>query len=260
MNPRAATASAVSTTLILVWIVSFGLGSASAKAEEVGELVDRAVVYHGGEIFRQSLSSFQVCSKSGCYRVRSRIDGGLFELEAEGPVRDGRRRVRITNDTVEYWHDGALREVTGDRAQSLRNWVMARVYFVNLPFRLDDESVRLQDLGVETWGGRDLRKVKVTFVPGSSSGADDEFLYWFDPATARLEQFAYSFSGNPGGLRFRRGFNYRREGGLLFFDQENWGIDGEGLVVEETTPNGVQDWSLISTVTVRDVQVESQSR
>ena len=55
----------------------------------------------------------------------------------------------------------------------------------------------------------------MTFAAGSSTDAEDEYLYWFDPETARLEQFAYSFQGRPGGLRFRRLDNYRRVGGIL---------------------------------------------
>jgi len=133
---------------------------------------------------------------------------------------------------------------------------MARVYFVYLPFRLNDDSAIKQDLGMEIWNDRPLHKVKVSFVPGSSSGAEDEFLYWFDPETARLEQFAYSFSGDPGGLRFRTAFDYRRVGGILFFDQENRGVDGDGRSVDEIRPDSVASWDLVSTVTLHEIKVQ----
>lgn len=248
----------------LLWISGSILtaGVDESADSDIGrlEIVDRSIEYHGGEVFTQSRSQLQVCSKSGCYLVRTRIDGDSFEIEASGKVREQMRRVSITNDTVEFWLDGEAVEVEPDRTQSARNWVMARAYFVYLPFRLNDDSVIRQDLGTEVWDGRSLRKIKVTFVTGSSSGADDEFLYWFDPETARLEQFAYSFAGNPGGLRFRRAFNYRRVGGILFFDQENWGVDEDGLRVEEIHPDRLADWDLISTVTVQEIKVEPLAR
>ena len=242
--------------LLLLSMVPESSGAEVRKAgvDQLG-IVDRSIAFHGGQVYRHSRSSLQLCSKSGCYRVVAKIDGGIFAIEAAGQVREHHRRVRITNDLVEYWQDGIAMEMAADRARSLRNWVMARAYFVFLPFRLDDDSVIQQDLGLEVWNGRPLQKVKISFVAGSSSGADDEFLYWFDPETARLEQFAYSFSGDPGGLRFRRAFNYRRVGGILFFDQENRGVEGNGLNVDGIRPDSVADWDLVSTVVLQEIEV-----
>ena len=133
---------------------------------------------------------------------------------------------------------------------------MARVYFAFLPSRLDDPSVGLEDLGREDWDGRALRKVKVTFEAGTSTDAEDEFLYWFDPDTARLEQFAYSYERNDGGLRFRKLINYRRVGGILFFDQKNYGIDGPGLSVDLISPEFFRDsMHHVSTVELKDILV-----
>ena len=246
-------------TGFVIWLSVVGPEWSARAAEPSAlrglDIVNRSIEYHGGEVYRHSLSELQLCSKSGCYRVQARVDGGLYEIEAAGRVRGHDRRVRITNETVEAWQDEKVMEVAGDLSQSLRNWVMARAYFVYLPFRLNDDSVLQQDLGIEVWNDRPLQKVKISFVAESSSGADDEFLYWFDPETARLEQFAYSFAGEPGGLRFRRAFNYRRVGGLLFFDQENWGVDGDGLTVDGIHPEEVASWDLVSTVTVQEIQV-----
>jgi len=123
---------------------------------------------------------------------------------------------------------------------------------------LGDPGVAQRDLGLESWGGRQLHRVKITFRAGSSTDAQDEFVYWFDPDNGRMEQFAYSFEGDPGGLRFRRLFNYRRVGGMLFFDQENLGIDADGLDIDQVTPEFVdRRMRLISTVTVDDLRVEA---
>ena len=240
-------------------IALVGLAAAPLMAEapvvQTLEIVDRAIEFHGGEVYSRSLSELTMCSKSGCYDLRSRIDDGLFELEAAGPVSAGYRRAVVDNDTTALWLDQKQVDLDERLVTSVRNWVMARHYFVYLPYRLNDGSVLKQDLGRETWGQRSLHKVKVTFVPGSSSGADDEFLFWFDPETGRLEQFAYSFVGNPGGLRLRRIYNHRRVGGILFYDQENWGVDGPDLSVDQIRPEGITDWDLISRVTVDNIRV-----
>lgn len=219
------------------------------------EIVARSIGLHGGDVLSHSSVELEVCSRSGCYRIGARVHGEVFDLQASGEVRGHNRRVRITNESTELWQDDHRQVVEKDRVQSLRDWVMARVYFVFLPFRLQDESVRQEDLGIEIWNERPLRKVKISFARGSSSGADDEFLYWFDPDSGRLEQFAYSYSGDPGGLRFRRAFHYRRVGGILFYDQENWGVEGPGLTVDEITPEWVSGWDLVSTVELKDIRV-----
>ncbi len=220
------------------------------------EIVVRAIEHHGGELYRRSETALRLCSRSGCYQIRSRVDGGLFDHRVSGPYRGGQRTVRITNDSVSLESNGVPEPVPPEATQALRDWVMARVYFAFLPYRLDDPDVRYRDLGVERWRGRPLHRVKIGFAAGSSTDADDEYLYWFDPETARLEQFAYSFAGDPGGLRFRRLSNYRRVGGILFFDQENLGVEGPGLGVDQIAPGFVRDrMRPVSEVTLRDVRV-----
>ena len=117
--------------------------------------------------------------------------------------------------------------------------------------------MRLEDRGLEGWDGRELRKIKVTFEPGTSTDADDEFLYWFDPETARLESFAYRYRRDQGGLRFRRLGNYRRVGGILYFGQDNLGIEGPGLAVDRVTPESVRTMRHVSTVTLDKIRVEA---
>ncbi len=228
-----------------------------AAATDRLAIVDRAIEHHGGDLYRASEIRLRMCSKSGCSALRARVDGGAFDLEASGPVSAGERRVRITNDRVEWWQNGEPMPVGADREQPLRDWVMARIYFCFLPFRLDDPAVHKQDLGVETWNGRPLHKVKVGFASGSSTSARDEYVYWFDPASGRLEQFAYSYATGGGGLRFRRAFNHRRIGGIGFFDQENLGVEGPDLSVDLITPGYVaSEMRPVSTITLDEIAVE----
>ena len=218
-------------------------------------IVDRAIEFHGGDIYDHSATELEICSKSGCFEIDASRRGGAFDYTVRGLVRETMREVRSTNDTVRLLEDGRQVEVDAERSAALRDWVSARVYFPFLPYTLNDDSVYKQDMGRERWGNEDLHKVKVTFVEGSSTDADDEYLYWFDPETGRLVQFAYSYSGSPGGLRFRRGSNYRRVGGLLFFDQENLSLEGDGLGVDQITPELVATMPLVSTVILQDIQV-----
>ena len=246
------------TFFLLAAIIS---GPALTSATEVPkvqslDIVDKAIAFHGGEQYKESATVLELCSKSGCYGVSSVVDGGLFEYVVTGNIRGKERMVRATNESVELWEDGSPVVVPSDQETRLRDWAVARVYFCFLPFRLNDDSVFKQDLGLEMWDGRPLHKVKISFSPGSSTDAEDEYMYWFDPQTGRVEEFAYSFTGNPGGLRFRRPFNYRRVGGLLFFDQKNLGVEGDDLSVDDLTPEMVQTMPEVSTVQLKMIQVQ----
>ncbi|MEM6792345.1 MAG: DUF6503 family protein [Acidobacteriota bacterium] len=231
-------------------------GRLPAKVRRL-EIVDRAIARHGGDRFTSSDTSLKVCSRSGCFDARAKIDGDRFFYDVRGQRSpQGTRRVVATHEGVQLFEDGREASFPATGEQGLRDWAMARVYFPFLPYRLNDPSVLKQDLGQETWGKKTLHKVRVTFEAGSSTDADDVYLYWFDADTAQLVQFAYSYGGNPGGIRFRQLFNERRIGGLVFFDQKNLGAEGEGLTVERLTPESVRGLRHVSTVTFEDIEVQ----
>lgn len=235
-----------------------------ARATDTAQqIVDRAIEHHGGDLYESTVTELTITSRSGSFRVVSKVEGELFDHVIHTTGRDGEEReMRATNDRVELWVDGEPVPVAEEDRQRIRDTVMARVYFPFLPYRLNDPSVEKRDLGTEVWDGRELRKVKVTFEAGTSTDAEDEYLYWFDPETGRLEQFAYSFHTGQGGLRLRQGFNYRRVGGILFMDSKNLGVNGlegpggEELTVESVTPAFAQEeMELISTVELSDIAV-----
>jgi hypothetical protein len=234
------------------------LPAQEAAAGAVPAIVERAIEFHGGDLFEHSETAFDIASKSGTFHVEVRRDGGLYRQVVELDTDAGRRRVTVTNDAVEVTVDGKPVKVRRRDEQRWRDHVAARVWFPFLPYGLANEGVYTHDLGLETWpveggGTRQLHKVKVTFQPGTSTDADDEYLFWFDPETGRMEQLAYSFDG---GLRFRTAKSFRRVGGLLFEDQENYGIDEKGRRVDEITPELVaNEMEHVSTVELRDVRV-----
>lgn len=246
-------ATGAATALLVVLVLSLPATGNAEKAKRL-PIVDQAIEHHGGDVYASSETSLRICSLSGCFRIEARVDGGRFEYDVTET--DGGRRVRITNDTTEVWQDGERVPEAPQEPQRWRDWVFARVYFPFLPYGLNSDGVYKEDLGLVEWGGATLHKVKVTFEPGSSTAASDEYLYWFDPETGRIVFFAYSFAGNPGGLRFRRAVDYRRVGGILFFDQENLGVEGEGLRVDLVDQDFVAArMEPVSTVELDDITV-----
>ena len=221
------------------------------------EIVDRAIERHGGELFERSRIRLTVTSRSGSFDVDSTSDGERFEhVIRTTDLRGAATEHRRDNEALQIMEDGrpmAMDEAERRRAES---YVNQRMYFLLLPYKLNDPGAYKEDQGLEQWGERQLHRVRVTFEPDSSDGADSAYVYWFDPETARLEQFAYDYS-NGTGLRFRTLDNYREVGGLLFYDADNYGLntpDG-GLTVDDITPAYASELPLVSRVELQGIDV-----
>jgi hypothetical protein len=234
-----------------------GLPATVAAAAEVPkqerlEIVDRSIRHHGFDRLPELEVALTVSSRSGSFDVVMRA-GDLFDYTVVSDLGGKERVHRHANELVRVTVDGEEQPLlTEEDRRKARDFVSQRIYFLFLPYRLNDPSVYKQDLGIERWGDRDLHKVKVTFEPGTSTSADSEFLFWFDPETAELAQFAYSFDE---GIRFRRAVHLRRVGGLLVYDQDNLGVDDPEADVDDLAFESVQELRAISQVELRDVTV-----
>lgn len=222
------------------------------------DIVDRAIEFHGGALFEQSRVRLTVASRSGSFDVDSMADGDRFEQRIRASNGSDEREYRRDNTALEVTEDGQPMEMDETERARAESYVNQRMYFLFLPYKLNDPGTYKEDQGLEEWNGRQLHRVRVTFEPDTSDGADSAYVYWFDPETARLEQFAYDYSGGTG-LRFRVLTNYRRIGGLLFYDAENYGLntpDG-GLSVDDINPAYVEDeLPLVSQIEHRDIDVQ----
>ena len=244
-----------------LWIVVASLAASAACGTssadpDLPEIVARAIEYHGGDLYEGSTISMTITSLSGSFQIDATRDGGQFEHVVTDPARDGRpeRRVELTNDGVQEWRGGQALALDAESERRARAFADARVFFPLLPYTLKGGDIHFEDRGLETWDGRELQRMKVTFTPGTSNDADDAYTFWFDPETGRVEQFGYDFDN---GLRFRKATSFQRVGGVLFSDQENYAVDGGKVPVDTLTPEYVaESMRLLSRVVISDVTVE----
>ena len=242
--------------IVVACLVASGACGTSSADPDLPEIVARAIEYHGGDLYEGSQISMTITSLSGSFRIDATRDGGRFEHVVTDPARDNRpeRRVELTNDGVQEWRGGAEVALDAEGERRARAFADARVFFPLLPYTLKGGDIHFEDRGLETWEGRELQRVKVTFTPGTSNDADDAYTFWFDPDTGRVEQFGYDFDN---GLRFRKATSFQRVGGVLFSDQENYAVDGGKVPVDTLTPEYVaESMRLLSTVVISDVTVE----
>ena len=232
-------------------------GSATSEAAgSVPEIVERALEHHGSRLLETSRVALTVSSRSGSFDVVAE-PGAVFDYVVRRGEGDDFLERRHTNkagepEVSEIRGGDEVSVLEGRAAQVARDYVSARVYFLFFPYRLEDPDTYLRDLGLESWDGRSLHKVELSFEPGTSTNAKERFLFWFDPESAELVQFAYSFDG---GIRFRKLIDPRRIGGVLFASQENYAHDGD-VTVDVITPEFAAGMDLLSVVELEDIEVE----
>ena len=252
----AAWIAVVAAALAVLWVLRVVSTPAPAADPALPDIVALSIEHHGGDLYERSKIAMTITSLSGSFRIEATRDGGRFDHVVTNPAGGGRpeRRVRLTNDGVQEWRDGAELALDAEGERRARAFADARVFFPLLPYTLKGGDVHFEDRGLETWDGRQLRRVKVTFTPGTSNDADDAYTFWFDPQTGRVEQFGYDFDN---GLRFRKATAFQRVGGVLFSDQENYAVDGGKVPVDTLTPEYVAgSMRLLSTVAISAVTVE----
>ena len=253
MTPRHAVAG---TIVVAVAVAAVACGPAPAPGPPLPEIVEKAIAYHGGDLYERSRIRMTISSLSGSFDIEAMRDGGTFDYIVTNPAAGERpeRRVQLTNDGVTEWIDGVQSTLDDESVQRATAFVNARVFFPLLPYTLKGNDVLFEDRGIDRWEGRDLHRMKVTFNPGSSNDADDAYMFWFDPDTGRIEQFGYDFDN---GLRYRRAISFERVNGVLFSDQDNYAVDGGKVPVDTLAPDYVAStMGLLSTVRISDVTVE----
>ncbi|MPZ21660.1 MAG: hypothetical protein GEV06_27790, partial [Luteitalea sp.] len=227
--------SSIACTAVAVNLIVLGVWPLAADPP----LVDKAIAFHGGATYEQAQVSFTISSGSGGFDVEATLDGERFEyiVSAEG------EKTRYTDRELARSSSNGWQTLDGHAADEARTFVMSRVFLPFLPYGLNGSAAfqgpTNEDLGLETWNGRQLHKVKAQFPGGVAPDGHRTFMFWFDPDSGRLEQFAYDFTIEGGGVRFRKPTTYHKAGGLLFFDSENWGVNGQGLTVDQVTPDFV---------------------
>jgi hypothetical protein len=95
----------------------------------------------------------------------------------------------------------------------------AMVYFLYLPLKLNDPSVKKKYIDEVKIKGKRYHKLEISFDQ-NEGGADhnDVYYYWFDVEDYSMDHFAYSSGGN----RFRAVLKSHDVSGVIFQDYINY--------------------------------------
>jgi hypothetical protein len=210
--------------IVSLFFVTLALSIVSCSFEDkenkAQELIDKSIKAYGQQHFDNSALSFVFRDKS--YTVLRTSERFIY--------------TRSFYDSLDYIKDVLInstdftRTVNGDTIALDEEWtekyrrsVNSVLYFVQLPYILNDPAVRKSYMGTTNIAGDDYYAIQVTFK--SEDGGedfDDEFYYWINTKNYMMDYFAYRYSTEGGGVRFREAFHRHKKKGIMFQNYINY--------------------------------------
>ena len=202
------------------------------EKNEAQEIVDQAILKHGGDLYNNSLIKFTFRDR----QYKGRKQGSSFEYERSWTDSIGQQIRDVLNN------GGLYREINGKRveldsvtASKYANSVNSVLYFALLPVHLNDRAVIKEYLGEVNIKGKPYHKIKVTFEQeGGGKDFEDEYMYWFHKEAHTMDYLAYNYQTDGGGARFREACNVRDVNGIRFADYVNYKPKDESNLSIET--------------------------
>ena len=193
---------------------------AAQVEKEYPAVLNKAFDFHGAELHSKSATTFRFretdyknVQLNGRYQMERTFTDSVGQLT----------RDVVNNDGFTRYINGAVAEVTDDKAAAYTESVNSVIYFTRLPYGLKDNAVIYEDYGTDTIKGVPHQQLGVQFrQEGGGVDFEDSFVYWFATDTGKLNYLAYRFKTNEGGIRFREAINNKRIEGILFQDYINY--------------------------------------
>ncbi|MBU2927233.1 DUF6503 family protein [Winogradskyella psychrotolerans] len=202
----------------------------NSKTLTANDIIDKSIAISGGERFEQSSLKFefrdtyyQALRKNHEFllvRVIVNDKDSIFDM--------------LSNVGFERYHNEAFVKLEDSIADVYSASVNSVHYFSVLPYGLNDEAVNKTLLESEQIKNKDYYKIKVTFDElGGGEDHEDEFVYWINKDTFKVDYLAYSYEEVSGlGMRFREAYNERYVNGLRFVDYNNYKTENNSIPLE----------------------------
>lgn len=204
----------IKISILIAVAISF-----SACEEKSQKIVDRAIEAHGGDSYESFYLQFDFRDR----HYTAARDGGIFEYSREFTDSTGTIKDVLSNDGLTRYRNGSAIDIPEERKQAFTRSLNSVIYFMLLPFGLNDDPVIKKWVEETTIHGEPYQVIRVTFEQkGGGEDHEDVFLYWFHTEKNTMDYFAYSYKTDGGGLRFREATNPRKKGGLLLQDYINY--------------------------------------
>jgi hypothetical protein len=229
--------------------------STSTKKEklDVNKIVQQAIDSSGTDKFDKAIVQFQFRNK--IYRSIPTCNG--LQLQREFKSDSIAFLDELYQGEFNRFENETFIQVKDSMANLYAESINSVHYFVQLPFRLNDEAVQKKWVGMEKDEQNEYFKIKVSFAEsGGGQDFEDVYYFWLDSDSYLIQYLAYSFKVNGGGIRFRKAIQQKEVNGITFLEYENYQPALEHAKVENSLNDYLKGtYTLLSKIENSDISV-----
>jgi len=186
------------------------------------EIIDKTIENAGGKNYEAATINFTFRN----IKYSSKRENGFFEYSRTFTDSIGEVNDVLNNNGFTRFVNAQKIDMPDSTATKYSNSVNSVHYFVQLPYGLNDASVKKELVGEAEIDGEKYYEIQVTFgEEGGGADHEDVYMYWINQRDFTIDYFAYKFYTGEGGIRFRKAYNERIVSGLRFVDYKNYKVE-----------------------------------
>ncbi len=192
---------------------------AQKKPSKADRIIEKAIKAHGGALYDNADYSFTFRKKE--YHFINKENGYIYSVKQQS---NGNQTCDfITNGKFERFVNEEPIDLSKKHIDAGSGALNSVIYFATLPHKLKDSAVNKKFIETTNIKDASYHVIEVTFSQeGGGKDHDDEFHYWVNKETNKIDYLAYNYRVNKGGVRFRSFYNRRVIDGITFQDYINW--------------------------------------
>ena len=207
--------------LVAIFLVLF-YGCQEESKPDADAIVTKSIQVSGGDLIKRSTISFDFRDRH--YSAKRDGNNVLLTRKTIQDLDTIIDELSSIDDKLNRFVNNEELIIEDSMAVKYKASVNAVHYFSLLPYKLNDPAV------IKTYTGETIikdqlyHKIKVTFeAEGGGEDFEDEFIYWINKETDKVDYLAYSYEESDGvGYRFREAYNERYIEGIRFVDYNNY--------------------------------------
>jgi len=182
-------------------------------------LLNETIAAHGGDLYNTAYYSFVF--RNVIYQFKNK--GSEYQYTRINK-KDGLDIVDVLNNgDFTRTINGKPVTLSDKEVATTTEAINSVIYFATLPHKLNDKAVNSKYIENTTIKDQTYDVIEVTFdQEGGGKDHDDEYYYWINTNTKRIDYLAYNYRVNKGGVRFRSAYNKRIVDGVRFQDYINF--------------------------------------
>ena len=190
-----------------------------SKAEQI---INKTILAHGGDLYQTAHYGFTFRDKQ--YQFKN--EGSNYKYTKTYIKDNDTIQDMLTNTTFSRLVNNKEVTLTEKEIVDGSGAINSVIYFAMLPYKLNDPAVNASYIEATSIKNKDYAVIEITFnEAGGGQDFDDQFYYWINKDTNKIDYLAYSYHVNQGGVRFRSAYNGRSIDGITFQDYINYKAD-----------------------------------